>query len=644
MRVRQEQILKIVKNEKDIVESLRASCGKEVAEILAHHKSAHLEETDFFDNPGFLPALKDLRTNISRFSMDKKSGKIVFPDEYIKRLYGTFGLDEEAMERLGAVENVILDIDAFSRCKKELSKEGKMSINSNLVTESYYQQFLHKLASSNLPSTIDSPKYDYKFDSNLNHFVVDPIEAELVGIVLNSELVESVELSKVKSKTDLQLIFDRTNFYYEAGGQDQDIGKFILKTGGELAVTKVESCQNKILHKVEEFRTLKGCVLKIGDEGKLFVDEANRTGNTIHHTSTHLLNSAVHDVLQEIVYQKSSSVTAQGLKLELGVIGSNKIDLKTVSEIDKRINELVGRGCPVETQIIDYDGLQARNDILTIPGEIYPEENLTLLTVNDPKFQSRELCCGTHVRNVSEIGRFCITSVKLVSRGTYQINAIGGKAAERAQLMGAQMQEDVQTIKQDLESGKQKVENLEARVQRLKNMLQQGFNKEFTIPYVIKVQSLEILNAISREIRDVTRDSLKEFIEIEMKAVLDERPIDEYRFIVHNLSSSALMENVRLQKATRLCADRPVLVMCLSGGQIKARACVPAGMVGDDFNAEKWLEVVAGVFGAQIAAPKGQDPLQVCNMKAKKVNMSVVEEQMDVSQQKARDFADRFMI
>ena len=128
-----------------------------------------------------------------------------------------------------------------------------------------------------------------------------------------------------------------------------------------------------------------------------------------------------------------------------------------------------------------------------------------------------------------------------------------------------------------------------------------------------------------------------------MKAVLDERPLENYKFIVHNLTSSALMETVRLQKATRLCTDRPALVMCLSGGQIKARACVPTELAGDDFNAEKWLQTVADVFDAKIAPPKGQNPLHVCNMKAKKVSVSIVEDQIETAQHKAKEYAQKYL-
>lgn len=401
-------------------------------------------------------------------------------------------------------------------------------------------------------------------------------------------------------------------------------------------VSKVTQIDGRILHVVQNLSATADKKLSVGDSVRVLVNSDRRTANSVHHTGTHLLNMAVRNVMKTVVYQKSSLVREEGLRLELGVIGSVRLDRENVHEIERQIGEFIARGAPVVTQIVQYDDIGTRTDIVTVPGEIYPEENLRLISIESGALKSLELCCGTHVRNVGQIKDLCITNVKQVSRGTYQITAVAGEAASRAVALGRQMKSDVEAIKTDLGAGKT---NLESRVHRLKSILQQGLQKNFTIPYVTKTECLEVLNDINKEIRDASKETLKEFIEIEMNAVLLERPADNIPYIVHNLSSSALMEDVKLQKATRLCPDRPILVMCVSGGQMKARACVPSPLASDKFNAQLWLEDVARTFNATAAPPKGQDGALVSNMKAIKVKTSTVEAQIEEALCRANSFA-----
>lgn len=69
--------------------------------------------------------------------------------------------------------------------------------------------------------------------------------------------------------------------------------------------------------------------------------------------------------------------------------------------------------------------------------------------------------------------------------------------------------------------------------------------------------------------------NFREFVEHEISSALQEKPIEEHPFIIHYLRSSALMEEVPLQKATKICSDRPILVISMTDGCVKARCTVP---------------------------------------------------------------------
>lgn len=639
MQLKLADIFAILRNEEEIVNALRSSCGHEVKAILAQN-SLHgdiIDESDFFDNMGLLPAFKDFQEAREAFPI-----RNVFPDEYVKRLYGTFGLDEDLIRRLGRLNDVHLNETSFQRAKAQLAKTGKdVSLRKANDMESTIdgrgEEEMAQLITNSFPETDDDGKYDYIYRTESSSFAVDPVKTNILGIILNGTLVEEIT-SAVRPIDEVSLIVERTNFYCESGGQEHDTGKMITSSGVTMDVSKVVSLNGRVVHVVENLN-VGDEKLAVGNSVRLLVDSDRRTANSRHHTGTHLLNMAVRQVMKTVVYQKSSSVKEEGLRLELGIIGSHRMDREHITEIEAKIRELVAQGCPVITKIMQYDDIGRRTDIVTVPGEIYPEENLRLVSIESAPFKSLELCCGTHVKNVSQIKELCITNVKLVSRGTYQITALAGEAARQAVSLGRKMKSDVETIQLDLSAGKLQIVNLDSRVYRLKSILQQGFQKNFAIPYVTKMECLEVLNEINKAIKDVTRETLKEFIEIEMKTVLQEQGSTP-SFVVHNLTSSALMEDVKLQKATRLCTDRPILVMCVSGGHLKARACVPASLATDKFNAQRWLQEVAEIFQGTVAAPKGQNASLVCNMKAIKVKTSMVEEQLEEALNQARRFAE----
>lgn len=632
--MRMRDVLAIVRNEEEILNSLRGSFGEEVRTILENSQSNDdtIEESDFFDNIGLLPALKDLREAKKSFPIAN-----VYPDDYVMRLYDTYGLDDELISRLGRFENLQLGESSFQRAKVQLSKKGKdVSHQKVMDQELENSEGFSKIIAELFPPTKDSGKYEYIYLKDKELFAVEPVKGCILGIVVNNKFVS--ELDKCLPNAEVWLVLDKTNFYTESGGQEGDTGKMITSDGITMDVQQVKQIDGRILHSISNLIT-SDRKLTIGDSVRVLVDSERRTGNTLHHTATHLLNMAVRSVMDTVVYQKSSSVKEQGLKMELGIIGSNKLDPENIVEIEKLICELISRSVPVQTDLVQYDDIGTRTDIVTVPGEIYPEENLRLVTVGSEEHKSLELCCGTHVRNVQQLKGVCITNVKQVSRGTFQISAVAGEAANRASVLGQKMKSDVKAIGDDLKERRIAMENLESRAHRLKSILQQGLQRNFTIPFVVKTACLEVLNDIQKEIRDASRETLKEFIEIEMKTVLQEKPADKIPYIVHNLSSSALVEDVKLQKATRFCTERPVLVMCVSGGQMKARACVPMAMTSDKFNAQLWLQEVAVVFNGTVSAPKGQDAALVCNMKPIKVKTSTVEEQIEEACSKANAFA-----
>lgn len=119
--------------------------------------------------------------------------------------------------------------------------------------------------------------------------------------------------------------------------------------------------------------------------------------------------------------------------------------------------------------------------------------------------------------------------------------------------------------------------------------------------------------------------SFRERVESEIQDLLTSAPIAHQPFLVHLLSqettsAAAAGESVPLQRATKLCPDRPLIVACLTDGSVRARCTVPKRLVTPGFGAEKWLQTFAAALDGRIAdAQTGQNPCEIAVMKARKV-------------------------
>lgn len=88
-------------------------------------------------------------------------------------------------------------------------------------------------------------------------------------------------------------------------------------------------------------------------------------------------------------------------------------------------------------KLIKHSDLYDMNDVILVPGEVYPEEGLRLISINANEFdfESKELCCGTHVHNTKHLGNFTITNMKQSGKGSYIIEAVAGTIADEVGLM-----------------------------------------------------------------------------------------------------------------------------------------------------------------------------------------------------------------
>ncbi|MBC30568.1 MAG: alanine--tRNA ligase [Muricauda sp.] len=245
-------------------------------------------------------------------------------------------------------------------------------------------------------------------------------EQEFVGYDTLEAEVKIVKYRKVKSKKEgeqYQLVFDRTPFYAEGGGQVGDKGYLEASNGDVVYIVDTKRENNEIVH------FAKNLPKETSGAFKAVVDRKQRERTAANHTATHLLHQALREVLGDHVEQKGSAVHSKYLRFDFSHF--SKLTPEQLHEVERIVNARIDAQLPLEEKRdIPMQEAMAEGAIALF-GEKYGE------TVRTVRFgQSIELCGGTHVKNTADIWHFKIVSESAVAAGVRRIEAITSDAVK----------------------------------------------------------------------------------------------------------------------------------------------------------------------------------------------------------------------
>ncbi len=310
------------------------------------------------------------------------SGKDIF------LLYDTYGFPADLSKEIAAEKGVSCDIEGYEKLMEEQRERAR---NARGQIDSFHKQ------SKDLMEFKDQSEFLYDDYSTT---------CKVIGIFVDGNKVDSLE-------EEGDIILEKTPFYAEMGGQVSDKGKLNGKDVAGLIEDVSKAPNGQHLHHV----CLQYGKISIGDEVTVTLDSTRRQLIERNHSATHLLHSALANVLGKHVKQMGSFVNDECLRFDYET--DHRLSDEEIKLIEEEVNEKISEGIKEITEILPIE--EAKK--LGAEMEFSEKYGKTVRVVEFSDY-SKEFCGGTHVKNTSEIGLFVIQSDDAISSGTRRIQAL----------------------------------------------------------------------------------------------------------------------------------------------------------------------------------------------------------------------------
>ena len=322
--------------------------------------------------------------------MDKEGTKKLSADASFK-LYDTFGLPFELTELILENQGYEVSEEEFNQ---KLEEQVKRSKNSRVTVS-------------------DMIKDDF-----IDKFFEEHGKTEFTGYENFEDEGKILHIAKSEGISGYEVIFDRTPFYAESGGQVADTG---IITSGEFEgkVVNVVKKHDVFIHQVE---IVKGIVPAVGAEVKMKIDADRRKDIQRNHTATHILHKVLRENLGTHVEQSGSLVDDEKLRFDFSHYEA--IEPEMIEKIEKAVNDIILSNLKVK---IDFENIEdaKKRGAMALFSDKYGD----VVRVVEIDGYSIELCGGAHVKSTGEIGLFNIESESGIASGTRRITATTGHAS-----------------------------------------------------------------------------------------------------------------------------------------------------------------------------------------------------------------------
>ncbi|MDF2546523.1 MAG: alaS [Anaerosolibacter sp.] len=412
----------------------------------------------------------------------KLGGHTVLSGEQAFRLYDTYGFPLELTKEILEEERMAVDENSF-KAEMEKQRERARSARQDMEGEGWKEDVFSQL--------------DQQIKSSFNGYDTLTLPATVLAMVKGSEIVHEANIGD-----QVTIILDKTPFYPEGGGQTGDKGVLWNEACKARVIDVKKGHNDRILHICEIIDGKIGTGVMIHTE----VDRETRISTARNHTATHLLHKALKSILGQHVEQAGSMVTSERLRFDFSHF--QPLSDEEVERVEEIVNMKILESLQVDASEMAIEEAKKKG-ATALFGEKYGD-HVRVVSIGD---YSMELCGGTHVQSVSQIGLFKIISESGVAAGIRRIEAVTGlKAYQYIKEKEAKLKEVSILLKTTPKEVVTRVENLindlksvQKEAETLKNKMATGSVDEI----LSNVNQIKGINVVVHKLAGLDMDSLR---------------------------------------------------------------------------------------------------------------------------------------
>jgi alanyl-tRNA synthetase len=446
-------------------------------------------------------------------------------------LYDTYGLPRDFIEDVLRDAGVKVDWVGFDRAMEEQRTKARASwkggggkeavspsyakIAETFKTEKdFYQSTSAKdcrIEAILYTGNSQAEKKEW-FDKLIGNATGDPGSGQAKS--LQHQVGASV--TELKPGESGEVVLDRTAIYAESGGQMADTGAFYDNSGAQLLAEVTGAyypVAGLVAHRVNAKETL-----RVGDRVSVMADAERHARIIRNHSGTHLVHAALRNILGTHVKQAGSLNAPERLRFDFSHFAH--VDAEELKDIEQQVNDEIRHNTEIGTEVTSLDNALA-SGALAFFGDKYPETNVRVVTIPDERaprgFYSKELCGGTHVHRIGDIGVLKIVSEGSVAAGVRRIEAVTGIGALEHYEKQAQILSQVASrLNTSEDSVLATVEKLSSTVKQLEKELE-GQKRKGALGQMdqlaAQVQTIKGVKLIAAEVAGTDKESLRQLVD-----------------------------------------------------------------------------------------------------------------------------------
>jgi alanyl-tRNA synthetase len=412
----------------------------------------------------------DTGLGILRKVMDKaaqENGQIDGETAFL--LYDTYGFPLDLTQDIAREADLLVDTDGF---EQEMAKQKQRGRSAGKFQPA---AALSAEAIKGLEATVFT-----------GYEETETASVTVTGIVIDGNVVGSLENGQ-----NAILILDRTPFYAESGGQVGDTG-VLTGTGFKFTVQDTQKVAGVFHGHVGMLTEGK---LSTGDTLTATVDAKRRHAIVLHHSATHLLHAALREQLGEHVEQRGSLVAPDYFRFDFS--HPQQLSSKELQSIEQQVNEAIRQNPDATSEIMSFDEA-LETGAMALFGEKYGD-HVRVLRFGE---LSTELCGGTHVARIGDIGQFKIIEETAIGAGIRRITGVAGEpAVQFIQQMEIRLQQVAQTLKvapdavgDRLEQTLMRFRELEKELESLKSSVASSGSNQL-LDKAVEIEGIKVLSS-----------------------------------------------------------------------------------------------------------------------------------------------------